>query len=317
MADQNKVCDLCQGNQFEVICRRDRRGKPLNTVVCLGCGLVGHETVPTEQELDHYYARCYRQEYHGEQTPSTRRVWRAWLRGERMLNTLKPHLAPGARVFEVGAGTGCTVKVFELNGFDASGIEPGVGFQRFARDWLRAKVHQSSLFEYQASAPFDVVLFPHVIEHMRSPRQALQAIHRLLKPTGLLYLECPSLASPCRKISEQFHFAHIYTFTPIPLLTLLRQSGFVVRHCFGDGVGKNFRLLLARTEPSACPIDPAGLEQTRAILRQYQDPWRRFRPRYLARRAERVAGYLREYLLGRLAVRRIYQITGSAPRKAA
>src|SRR5262245_9737984 len=97
-----KCCDLCGGKQFELICRHDRRGKPLNTVVCLGCGLVGHEVVPSEQQLVHYYTHRYRKEYHGEDRPSNRRIWRAQLKGERVLRQLQPYLAPGSRVFEVG-----------------------------------------------------------------------------------------------------------------------------------------------------------------------------------------------------------------------
>ena len=305
MTTEQKSCDLCDGTQFEIICRHDRRGKPLNTVVCLGCGLVGHESVPTEQELDDYYARSYRQEYHGEERPSNRRIWRSQLKGERVLHQLQPYLPAGSRMFEVGAGLGCTVKVFEMAGYDASGIEIGTSFQRFSQVELNARVEHGSLFDSCAREPFDLVFFMHVIEHLRSPRRALQVIHQLVKPGGLLYLECPSLGKQSGTVAELFHFAHIHTFTPIALLTLLRRCGFEVEKCYSDGIGRNHKFLLRRTEPSACPIDPTGLVQTHELLQRFQQRWHRFGMSYLAGRVKRITQYVREFVWSGKSARRL------------
>ncbi|MCI0638077.1 MAG: class I SAM-dependent methyltransferase [Gemmataceae bacterium] len=257
MATGVRACDLCGGGGYEIICTRDRRGKPLHTAACTECGLVGHETVPTEQELADYYARHYRQEYHGEATPSARRVWRAWIKGQRVVKDLAPFLTPGASVFEVGAGIGCNVKSFELAGFEASGLEPGTSFQQFSAEQLRARIHHCSLSDFQfvglepggrggRMPHFDLVLLIHVIEHFRSPRLALEVIQRLLRPGGRLYLECPSLAVTHTDHAEMFHFAHIHTFTPSTLLQLLRQCGFEPEFCFSNGLGCNHKFLLRR-----------------------------------------------------------------------
>jgi SAM-dependent methyltransferase len=307
-----RICDLCGSSAYEVICRRDRRGKPLSTVACLGCGLVGHEHIPSEAELAAFYARDYRKDYHGEETPSPRRVWRAWRKGERLLCELGPHLQPGDRILEVGAGLGCNVRVLELAGFDASGLEPGDSFQRYSQEQLRARVHHGSLHDYEPQQRFHLVLFVHVIEHMRSPRQALEAIHRLLLPGGRLYLECPSLGTLCGNVSEQLHYAHVHTFTPITLLTLLRQCGFVVERCYGEGVGGNHKYLLTKTEPAACGPDPAGLAQTREFLATFQAPGHRLSFSYFTRRVKRISQYVREFMWGRVALRRILRIAQAA-----
>ncbi|MCI0376664.1 MAG: class I SAM-dependent methyltransferase [Gemmataceae bacterium] len=369
-----RVCDLCGGGNYEIICARDRRGKPLNTAACTQCGLVGHETVPTEQELADYYARHYRQEYHGEATPSARRVWRAWIKGQRVVKELAPFLKPGAAVFEVGAGIGCNVKSFELAGFEASGLEPGTSFQQFSAEQLRARIHHCSLFDFRPLTPdpsppqgrgetslppdpsppcgfsapsrsrlgpgermphFDLVLLIHVIEHFRSPRQALEVILRMLRPGGKLYLECPSLAVAHTDRAEMFHFAHIHTFTPSTLLQLLRQCGFELEVGFSDGLGCNHKFLLRRVAPagnnvvgtlrvpfsvdgtrsvpttlspaagSDSGIDPDGYAQTLALLRQYHVPWRRLSLDYFRRRMRRIRLYVQEFLVGKLALARI------------
>src|SRR5690606_22108136 len=112
-----KRCDLCGDRGFELVATLDRRGEPLNTVVCTTCGLVAHARIRSDAELDRYYADEYRQDYHGEFAPSDRRVCRAWNNGQRLLKQLSPYVDRGASVFEIGAGIGCNVKSFELAGF--------------------------------------------------------------------------------------------------------------------------------------------------------------------------------------------------------
>ena len=213
----SKQCDLCQGEQFAEVSRRDRRGRDLETVICTRCGLVAHRVIPSEEVLTRYYADEYRRDYHGEREPSPRRVMRAWKNGERIARLLLPRLRGDEQVFEVGAGLGCTVKVFERQGFDASGIDVGHDFLAFSQDKLHARVLPGSLFEQPAASQHDVVLLVHVIEHFRSPRAALTDIHRLLRRDGLLYVECPNFAGPCATWNRMFHFAHIHNFTPANL----------------------------------------------------------------------------------------------------
>ena len=84
MSDHEKHCDLCGADQFETVGKLDRKGKPLETVVCTTCGLVAHGQIPTEAELEAFYATDYRKDYHGEISPSSRRVMRAWKNGMRI-----------------------------------------------------------------------------------------------------------------------------------------------------------------------------------------------------------------------------------------
>src|SRR5690606_23111303 len=126
------VCDLCGEHDFKLIAKCDRKGTPLRTVICRQCGLARHWRVPPESELLRFYKTDYRQTYHGEYLPSDRRVMRAWKKAGWIYETLASHLERVHRVFEVGAGVGCTVKYFQRQGFDASGIEPNEGFQHYA-----------------------------------------------------------------------------------------------------------------------------------------------------------------------------------------
>lgn len=297
-------CDLCGSASFEQISSRDRHGRPLATSVCLVCGLVAHAAIPSEQELDRYYTSDYRKDYHGELTPSPRRVMRAWLNGERIHAQLKPYLPEGRRLLEIGAGIGCTVKVFERAGWNAQGIDPNVGFLNYSRERLHSQVTVGGIQSLAESESTDVVLLVHVIEHFRSPHAALTRIRALLPRGGHLYVECPNLAAPFAPFPKLFHFAHIHNFTPITLERMAAVCGFRLVQRFGDARDPNLQMLFAAD--SAATVDFAGgLAETRESLGRAAPIAYHLRPGYLFSRTRKVLGYLREHLSARAFVREI------------
>ncbi|MEX0585918.1 MAG: class I SAM-dependent methyltransferase [Pirellulales bacterium] len=318
------ACDLCDGSSFETISRLDRRGNPLETVVCTTCGLVAHARIPTEADLEHYYAAEYRRDYHGEVTPSARRVVRAWRNGERLVRQLSDYFSPGDRVFEVGAGIGCTVKAFELAGCDAAGIDPGAGFQRFARQRLLARVERQSLFDVTPAGMYDLVLLVHVIEHFSSPRRALEHLCELVRPGGRVYVECPNLSAPFARYTRMFHFAHVHNFTPRTLAMLAGRCGFHVERQFSDRDDPNLQMLLVRRGTARLSIDRDSYDYTLSALRQAGSAAYHLRRRYLAARIRKLAGYVEEHLTARYRLRQILArcaestaAAGRAPRRAA
>jgi len=316
-----KRCDLCDAARFDLVAERDREGEVLHTGICLRCGLVCHMAIPSEAELAEFYAVDYRSQYHGELTPSPRRVMRAWKNAERIYRQLAPHISPSDKVFEVGAGIGCNVKVFELQGHDASGIEPNLGFQAFSVDQLRARVTRGDLFNLDEEARYDLVLLVHVIEHFRSPRRALERIYGLLQPGGKLYVECPNLAAPFARPGRLFHYAHVHNFTPWTLEMMAGRCGFEVERAFSEEEDPNLQMLLRRSDTpssmmSGLRVDADNLPRTLAALRKYNAVTYHLRWNYLRDRAGKLASYFDERLRARAYVRRLIarcQAEPSAP----
>lgn len=298
-----KRCDLCGDRGFELVATLDRRGKPLNTVVCTTCGLVAHARIPSDAELDRYYSDEYRQDYHGEFAPSDRRVCRAWNNGQRLLSQLSPYVERGASVFEIGAGIGCNVKSFELAGFAAAGIEPGVGFQQYAQQKLLADIKCERLFDLPQTPRHDLVLLIHVIEHFNSPRNALDHIHSILRPGGKLYVECPNLAAPFARQSRMFHFAHIHNFTPATLAMMALRCGFHVERQFSTRDDPNLQMLLTKVENTRRVIYPESYAQTKAALNRYNNFTYHVRWNYVWPRVRKLASYLGEHLTASRQVR--------------
>jgi len=291
---ETKRCDLCGGTEFQVIGRQDRRGQRLDTGICTRCGLVVHVHVPSERQLDEFYATRYRQEYHGETTPSPRRVMRAWRNGQRIQRQLSPFVRPAEEIFEVGAGIGCTLKAFELAGHRASGIEPGGGFCGYSREQLCADVRGEYLFDLPRRPLCDVLLLVHVIEHFRSPKEALYHMHHLVRPDGKLYVECPNLAAPFARPGKLFHYAHIHNFTPDTLAMLAERCGFrMIRRLSADD-DPNLQMLFIRQDIGSLCIDPSSYRRTRRALERYGTISYHLRWSYLRARAAKLGGYLAE-----------------------
>jgi len=292
---QGKTCDLCGGVDFEPVSSRDRHGEELETGVCTQCGLVAHMHIPSEAELHRFYSEDYRQDYHGELTPSRRRVMRAWKNGQRIFGQLQSHLTPGQRLLEVGAGIGCTVKVFELNGWQASGIDPNVGFLNYSREHLHSPITVGNLYDLPKQEAYDVVLLIHVIEHFRSPKAALQHIRQLLPTGGKFYVECPNLAAPFATQRRLFHFAHIHNFTPQTLQWMAELCGFRLVSSFGSEFDPNLQMLFEAAEPQAVDFS-GGLAATQEALHRYNSLTYHLRPSYATSRLGKVCSYLWEHL---------------------
>ncbi len=295
--DNLQTCDLCGSNQFSVISEKDRHGSSLTTGLCNGCGLVSHLPVPSEEEVSAYYAKDYRRDYHGESSPSTRRIMRAWNNGARILKQLAPHIPAQTDVFEVGAGIGCTVKNFEAAGYQASGIEPNTGFNAYTRDTLHADVTNTNLYDLESSSDKHVILLIHVIEHFSSPTRALSHIRGLLKEDGLLYIECPNIAAPFATFGRLFHFAHIYNFTPNTLIAMATKCGFEVVEKFTDEANPDIQILFRKTiVPENFQINTEEAERTKTAIYRYNALTYNLRPAYLQRRICKLLKYGNEYL---------------------
>lgn len=292
-------CDLCNATAFETLAEIDRHGSRLDTAVCTSCGLVRHAQVPTEEELQQFYSTTYREDYNGECTPGPRRIMRAWKNGQRICKQVSPLLENGSRILEVGAGIGCTVKVFEKAGFSAEGIDPGGEFLKFSRDKLNADVQIRNLYDLPKQRSFDAVLLVHVIEHLRSPREAFEHIAGLIKPGGMFYVECPNLQAPFARRSKLFHSAHIHNYVPSTLQMLGESCGFRLRKKFGDDQDPNLQMLFQHSGQPQLTIEAGNFQRTLQDLNRSNPLPYHLRWRYVSDRVAKLTSYASEHLQAR------------------
>jgi SAM-dependent methyltransferase len=150
------------------------------------------------------------------------------------LSFVKKHLKSGKTLLDAGANFGHFLSV-AAEPYDARGVE----ISKAAVDWSRSRFHvdnhAASIYELpkELSGPYEAVTLWDVIEHVPDPRLALDALHGVIEPGGLLFLSTPDAGSRvARAMGAKWHYLdpvqHIVLFNRTNLRRLLSDAGFEV-----------------------------------------------------------------------------------------
>lgn len=104
---------------------------------------------------------------------------------------LAAKLAPNARVFDYGCGSGHFIAALKERGIAASGGEFSAAAAASAAERCGAEVFDLSGPDWQDAGPWDCIHLGDVIEHLPDPGVTLNAILGQLAPGGLLSAEGP------------------------------------------------------------------------------------------------------------------------------
>lgn len=126
-------------------------------------------------------------------------------------------------------------KGYHVNGIEYSAMGTKVCRERFGLD-----VQQSSFEEFPLQpGQFDVIFMGDVLEHLIDPRAMLEKARQMLKPSGIVAVEVPSMFNSIvgrlailgyrilrtRKKMPMPPY-HVNEFTPKTLRTMFTQAGF-------------------------------------------------------------------------------------------
>jgi SAM-dependent methyltransferase len=133
-----------------------------------------------------------------------------------------------ARVLEVGAGTGNTLRV--LDGAFPSCAIVGVDLfdEGFRTARLRTDAHlvRAKIEQLPFRTPFDVIGAFDVLEHVEDDRAALIHLHSLLAPEGHLVLTVPAFPGLWSRFDEDSH--HFRRYERQDLHERLLAAGYIV-----------------------------------------------------------------------------------------
>ncbi|MEX0694999.1 MAG: class I SAM-dependent methyltransferase [Rhodospirillales bacterium] len=241
-------CALCGASQHRVVGRRARNGQKLRTVLCLNCGMVYTNPMPTQDEVLNFYRRHYREHYQGRTIPSKKHIAKTKKGAYNRAEIITPYLPNNAAIVDVGSGGGEFVHEMKQRGYRAFGIEPHHGFAQYSRDAYGIEVINDGWETADISdGQLDAVSANHVLEHFRDPVGALQQFRSWLKPDGLLFLSVPNIEHPGKTPYGRFHFAHLYNFNEATFLMMTRKAGF--EPLPDQDLGPTTKLLRPTTQP--------------------------------------------------------------------
>lgn len=137
----------------------------------------------------------------------------------------------GGRLLDVGCGNGGFLWLARQAGWECRGLD----FDEGAIAACRARGLDAQVGSVETLAPdegcYDVITMSHVIEHVHDPVTTLAAVHRLLVPGGMLWLDTPNLDSlgharfgPAWRDLDPPR--HLMLFSQGSLERSLRQTGF-------------------------------------------------------------------------------------------
>lgn len=239
------VCPLCTNDRstdfpiFYTFHRRDFQAKQ-----CTSCSFVYLDPRPTAEEL----ALLYSDEYflhdgtdcgaHSATDYETAAI-KGSVKFPEILGAIQKFKAAGD-FFEVGCGMGYFLEYVRGKGYHVSGIEYSAMGTKLCRERFGLDVRQSSFEELSPDhGRFDVIFMGDVLEHLIEPRAMLEKARRMLKPSGIIAVEVPSMFNSfvgrlavrgyrllrTRKKMPMPPY-HVNEFTPKTLQAMFRKAGF-------------------------------------------------------------------------------------------
>jgi 2-polyprenyl-3-methyl-5-hydroxy-6-metoxy-1,4-benzoquinol methylase len=219
------TCPLCSSSNSELFDRRVVQASLVTNRLCKTCGLVYQSPRMSDEELENFYQKEYRQVYQGMEGPNKKDLHVQRERAKALVAFTGSHVTPGIRHLDIGSSAGLLLHTFqEQFQTDPVGIEPGIAYRRYATS-LGLKVYESlDALHENGEMLFQLISLAHVLEHITDPVGYLQGLRQdLLDEDGQLLLEVPNLYA-----HDSFELAHMVAFSAHTLVQTMKKGGFEV-----------------------------------------------------------------------------------------
>ena len=147
---------------------------------------------------------------------------------DAQIRFFSPFLPPFGSVLEIGCATGelarSTRAQLQTSRYEAIELSPAGEAARAHVDRLHGAPLPSLLAARTIEGPFDLILISHVLEHLDTPWDELDAIVAVMAPEGALFLEVPN-ESGNRGLPIDDNRSHLHFFSVRSLSHLLAAKG--------------------------------------------------------------------------------------------
>ena len=269
--DANWSCEACRGEVYKAVSFVDcKSGGDLLVVQCKHCGFVQQKIIPSDDHLSIYYSHNYRTDYKNTFEPKLKYVYRA---GKSALDRLKTfreiRVTAGKVLIDIGAGGGEFVYLASLNGFEAIGIEPNIGYKEYAKKNYGVQILDTEIAKIPDGC-CDVVTMFHSLEHIAHPWFVFEKLYQILREDGVLYIEVPNILALDASPNNIFFRAHLYYFSSSTLQTFASRY-FQCIHLEDKG---NLKIVFEkRKAPLKEPVMPTSEDVASDFRRLNEKTW--------------------------------------------
>lgn len=199
---------------------------------CMDCNLLFRNPQPSDEALETIYAAG---EDLGDETEDAKQGVVSMRMATARLY-LKELIAYTGRatgeLLEIGCGTGEFLAAAQNAGFEVMGLEKSpeateMANARLGGSYVRCGTLDQAHFPRHA---FDVCVLCDVLGHLRDPLEALERVHAILKPGGVIFLTTPSLESWSAKLMGrswmELKLKDLTFFSPATIENALARIGF-------------------------------------------------------------------------------------------
>ena len=231
---ENNRC-RCSFKEDLILSMRDRRGFNVRTVLCMNCGLIRADPRISEETIDIFYEKYYRNLVpisHNEigENLISATYNKENRHGKKVLEFIKRNTSlKNGLVFDFGAGTGGMLKIFENAGFEIFGVDLNERFLNYGlKKGLNLK--KGSINELKSySKKANLIIASHILEHLHSLDKYLRKLWECLEDEGYLYVELPGFYNVHKSYKNFLPFfliEHFYYFTLLTLSKVLGENRF-------------------------------------------------------------------------------------------
>lgn len=160
-------------------------------------------------------------------------------------NQIAKYFSKPGKVLDIGSGLGEVLSVFQENNWDCMGIEFNEFAAGYSRKTFGLNVINRSIYDFDSSEKYDVIMLWGVLEHLYEPLKILIKVNKLLADKGILLCEVPSADSvlvryyertlkPVDRIIEGDR--HIMLFSVQSLIEMTEKAGFSPIEILSNGL---------------------------------------------------------------------------------
>lgn len=203
-------------------------------VRCRNCGMV-YSNPRLKESITHnmYSESDYSEFYKIKLIPAIE--YRKNVLATKKYDQIKHYFKKTGHVLDIGCGLGENMSVFKDNGWTCTGVEFNEFAANYARKNFGLNIINKSIYDFDSSEKFDLIMLWGVLEHFFDPKKVLMSVHHLLKDDGLLVLEVPSADSVLVRYYEETQKTvdriiegdrHIMLFSIRGFKEMLQDTGF-------------------------------------------------------------------------------------------